>query len=92
MVAFGEFLYASNYSQSYLNAQPLSNESYGGVVVPSTNAPYNPFGQTRSTGDEQFDQRVTGEAQVEVANRFVDQPAYLPPGHRLLAGGRGIEG
>ncbi len=60
VVAFVDFLYASNYSQNYLNAQPL-NESEG-VVIPA-GAPYNPFNGTLSAAN-------IGSATAN--NRFVD--------------------
>ena len=65
VVAFGEVLYAQNYSQSYLNAQPLNGAE--GVVVPAT-APYNPFGQTLDINS------LEGGNGLEVANRFVSNP------------------
>ena len=40
LVAFGDFLYSRNYSQNYLNAQPLCNGT--GVVIPA-GSPHNPF-------------------------------------------------
>ena len=43
LVAFAEFLYSSNYSQSDLNPQPLFNGI--GVVIPA-GSPYNPFAGT----------------------------------------------
>ena len=66
VVAFAEFLYAQNYSQSYLNAQPLNGAE--GVVVPAT-APYNPFGQTLDINSLQ-----AGGNGLEVANRFISNP------------------
>ena len=84
VVAFGEFLYASNYSQSYLNAQPLSNAT--GVVVPAT-APYNPFGTT-------FDATTvaTGPGEAQVNNRFVTNPRVFRQDtdfYRVVAGFKG---
>ena len=43
LVAFAEFLYSSNYSQSYLNAQPVIGGA--GVTIPA-GSPYNPFAGT----------------------------------------------
>ena len=60
MVAFADFLYASNYSQSQLNAQPVSTNT--GLVVPY-GAPFNPFAAT-----------LTGGTPVLVNNRFVAEP------------------
>ncbi len=62
LVAFGDVLYTKNYSQSYLNAQPVSTAT--GVVIPQ-GAPFNPF-----DGD------VNGVATsgVAVANRFTANP------------------
>ena len=60
MVAFADFLYASNYSQSQLNAQPVSTNT--GLVVPY-GSPFNPFAAT-----------LTGTTPVLVNNRFVAEP------------------
>ena len=64
--AFADVLYASNYSQSYLNGQPLYNEESDGfgnyLTIPAT-APYNPFRQ-------QFDAASDGVA----FDRFLNHP------------------
>ncbi len=64
--AFADIIYASNYSQSYLNGQPLDNEEADGfgnyLTVPAT-APYNPFRQT-------FDANSNGL----VFDRFFNHP------------------
>ena len=84
VVAFAEFLYAQNYSQSYLNAQPLNGAE--GVVVPAT-APYNPFGQTLDIASLQ-----AGGNGLEVANRFVSNPRVFRQDtnfYRVVAGLKG---
>jgi iron complex outermembrane receptor protein len=48
VVAFGDFIYAKDYSQSYLNGQPLYNgdtDGFGDSLTVPANAPYNPFRQ-----------------------------------------------
>ena len=78
VVAFADFLYAQNYSQSLLNGQPL-NEGEG-VVIPAT-APYNPFGQDISAG-----------VGPTVANRFISNPRVFRQDtffYRIVAGLKG---
>lgn len=83
LVAFGDVLYASVYSQSQLNAQPLSNAT--GVVIPAT-APYNPFGTT-------IDATTTAGANaIQVNNRFTAFPRVARTDtnfYRVVAGVKG---
>ena len=62
LVAFGEFLYSSNYSQSYLNAQPVDNGT--GVIIPA-GSPYNPFEGTIDGNNAET---------ILAADRFVAHP------------------
>ena len=62
VVAFADVLYASVYSQSALNAQPLSNAT--GISIPA-GAPYNPFAGTID---------ATNLTNLQVNNRFIDSP------------------
>ncbi len=79
VVAFADFLYANNYAQSYLNAQPISTLT--GVVIPA-GAPYNPFNA-----------QVDGNAYpVYVNNRFTGQPRTFRTDtnfYRIVAGLKG---
>ena len=80
VVAFAEFLYASDYSQSALNAQPLSNAT--GVMIPA-GAPYNPFAGTIDTSNA---------GAVLAANRFVTDPLTVRQDtdfYRVVAGLKG---
>ena len=80
LVAFGDFLYSSNYSQSYLNAQPLYNGS--GVVIPA-GSPYNPFAGTIDDSNA---------AAILVSNRFVNYPRIFRQDanfYRVVAGLKG---
>ena len=79
LVAFTDFLYSSNYSQNYLNAQPLSNNT--GVIIPA-GAPFNPFNGTISTNP----------GVVLAANRFVEDPRVFRNDtnfYRIVAGVKG---
>ena len=78
VVAFADFLYASNYSQSQLNAQPLSTNT--GVVIPQF-APFNPFEGT-----------LTGTTPVLANNRFISSPRVFRNDanfYRVVAGFKG---
>ena len=81
LVAFGEFLYSSNYSQCYLNGQPVYNGT--GVVIPA-GSPYNPFAGTLDDSNADT---------IIAADRFRYPSPGLPPGRRaFLPGGRGLQG
>ena len=83
VVAFADFLYSSNYSQSYLNAQPLSNAT--GVVIPA-NAPFNPFGRVADNTT------LSGAGLFLVNNRFVSNPRIFRQDtdfYRVVAGLKG---
>ncbi len=78
VVAFADFLFASNYAQSQLNAQPL-NEAEG-VVIPA-NAPYNPFGRL-----------ITAGSGTTVPNRYITNPRIYRQDttfYRIVAGFKG---
>ena len=80
VVAFADFLYASNYSQSALNAQPLSPAT--GVVIPA-GSPFNPFNGTVSAANSSL---------VTVNNRFVNVPRVFRNDndfYRVVAGLKG---
>ncbi len=80
VVAFTDFLYASSYAQSYLNAQPLSNGF--GVEIPF-GAPYNPFNQTINAANQ---------GTVTVNNRFTALPRVYRDDinfYRVVAGLKG---
>ncbi len=80
VVAFVDFLYASNYSQSQLNAQPLSNNT--GVVIPA-GAPFNPFAGTISGANA---------GTILVANRFTSAARVFRNDanfYRVVAGFKG---
>ncbi len=82
VVAFADFLYASNYSQSALNAQPLNTTSGFGVVIPA-GSPYNPFNGTINGANA---------GQVTVNNRFVNVPRVFRNDndfYRIVAGLKG---
>ena len=64
VVAFADFLYASNYSQSYLAPQPVSNNT--GVVIPY-GAPFNPFAGT-------INGTTASATSVLANNRFLTNP------------------
>ena len=82
VVAFVDFLYASNYSQNFLNAQPVSTNT--GIVVP-IGAPFNPFFNATDTP-------LTGSSPVLANNRFVDFPRIFRNDadfYRVVAGFKG---
>ena len=82
MSAFVDFLYSSDYSQHYLNAQPLSTNSNFGVVIPY-GSPYNPFAG-------QLD--ATNEGDITVNNRFTALPRVFRDDtnfYRIVAGVKG---
>ena len=82
VVAFTDFLYASSYAQSYLNAQPLSTISTFGVIIPQ-GAPYNPF-------NGQID--GTTSSAISVNNRFTALPRVYRDDinfYRIVAGLKG---
>ena len=82
VVAFADFLYASNYSQSYLNAQPVSTNT--GLVIP-IGAPGNPFYNATDTP-------LTGSTPVLANNRFVNFPRVFRNDadfYRIVAGFKG---
>ncbi len=80
LVAFAEFLWSSNYSQSQLNGQPLFNGE--GVTIPA-GSPYNPFAGT-------IDDNNAGT--IQVSDRFVAYPRVFRQDadfYRAVAGFRG---
>ena len=80
LVVFSEFLYSKNYSQSYLNPQPLFNGF--GVVIPA-GSPYNPFAGT--IDDSNADT-------ILVSNRFTGHPRIFRQDadfYRAVAGFKG---
>ena len=80
LVAFGEFLYARNYAQNYLNAQPVNNAD--GAVVPA-GSPYNPFTGTLDENNAET---------ILVANRFLTHPRIFREDadfRRVVAGFKG---
>ena len=82
-VAFVDFLYSSDYSQHYLNAQPLSTNSNFGVTIPY-GAPYNPFAGTLSAANED---------DITVNNRFTALPRVFRDDtnfYRIVAGVKGV--
>ena len=82
VVAFVDFLYSSDYSQHYLNAQPLSTNANFGVVIPY-GSPYNPFAG-------QID--ATNEGDITVNNRFTALPRVFRDDtnfYRIVAGLKG---
>ena len=82
VVAFADILYASNYSQSYLAAQPLSNNT--GVVIPY-GAPYNPFAGT-------INGLSANSTSVIANNRFTTNPRVFRNDtdfYRVVAGLKG---
>ena len=88
VVGFADFLYSSNYSQSYLNAQPLSNAT--GVVIPA-GSPYNPFTTTIGLTTN-VAAGVTGLNRVQVNNRFITNPRIFRQDadfYRIVAGLKG---
>ncbi len=82
VVAFTDFLYASNYSQSQLNAQPLSTNT--GVVLP-IGAPFNPFFNAGDTP-------IVGTTPILANNRFTAAPRVFRNDanfYRIVAGFKG---
>ncbi len=82
VVAFADILYASNYSQSYLAPQPVSNNT--GVVIPA-GAPYNPFNGT-------IDGTTASATSVLANNRFLTNPRVFRNDtdfYRIVAGLKG---
>ena len=80
LVAFSEFLYSSNYSQSFLNGQPASTSF--GTVVPA-GSPYNPFAGTLD--DSNVDT-------IFASDRFVGHPRVFRQDadfYRMVAGFKG---
>ena len=59
LIAFADFLYANDYSQSALNAQPVNTNAANGIVIPA-GSPYNPFTTT-----------IDGSSPALIDNRFV---------------------
>ena len=88
LVAFADFLYTSNYSQSQLNAQPISNAT--GVVIPA-GSPFNPFTSTIA-GTTNVANNVAGTSVIQVNNRFVSNPRVFRQDtdfYRVVAGLKG---
>ena len=84
VVAFVDFLYSSDYSQHYLNAQPLSTNSNFGVTIPY-GSPYNPFNQT-------LDSDLASNNGTTVNNRFTALPRVFRDDtnfYRIVAGLKG---
>ena len=82
VVAFADFLYASNYSQSQLNAQPLSTNT--GITIP-IGAPFNPFFNAADTP-------LAGTTPVLANNRFLSSPRVFRNDanfYRIVAGFKG---
>ena len=82
VVAFADFLYASNYSQSQLNAQPLSTNT--GIILP-IGAPFNPFYNAT-------DAPITGSTPILADNRFISSPRVFRNDanfYRIVAGLKG---
>ena len=82
VIAFVDFLYSSDYSQHYLNAQPLSTNSNFGVSIPY-GAPYNPFAGTLDS---------TNQNDITVNNRFTALPRVFRDDtnfYRIVAGLKG---
>ena len=83
VIVYGEFLYAHNYSQSYLNAQPLTTGS--GVVIPA-GSPFNPFSFEISPTE------LANTGEVDVRERFLDFPRIFRNDtdfYRVVAGLKG---
>ena len=88
VVAFADFLYASNYSQSQLNAQPLSTNT--GIILP-VGAPFNPF-YVPTTTTPLTPLNITGSTPVLADNRFVTAPRVFRNDanfYRIVAGLKG---
>ncbi len=92
VVAFADFLYASNYSQSQLNAQPLSTNT--GIILP-VGAPFNPFyipGTAAVPFNPNQPGSITGTTPVLANNRFLSSPRVFRNDanfYRIVAGFKG---
>ena len=91
---YGEFLFSKNYSQSYLNAQPITSletdSSGNGLVIPAGVAS-NPFGVTITSASALgTNPGLTGT--VDVRARFTDFPRIFRNDtefYRVVAGLKG---
>ncbi len=95
---YGEFLYSRNYSQSYLNAQPVagnSTDAAGNAVVIPAGSPTNPFGFDVTIGLTSAPlptDPTTQVGRVQINQRFVDFPRIYRQDtdfYRVVAGLKG---
>ena len=91
---YGEFLYSHNYSQSYLQAQPinsLSTDANGvGPIIPA-GSPFNPFAFTLTPGLATAP-TASATGRIQINNRFIDLPRIFRNDtnfYRVVAGLKG---